>query len=373
MANQTFADFFAGVRMTQLAEAALVKPGIPRVLPESFWTPGPTKPFDDKVQFPAVTFNRQGVPVVDRGSPPPAQNFGQTQWQFATIFNMKEEYDLGFDFLSQLFNNYAPVQQQAQMELNRRMIDFNQRVATTRTQMVQSLVANGKIWVGSAGQILASSSGAVITMDPGIPTGNQLTTNGAGSTYSVGDWSNPATDVQGVLRGIQAYNVRQNNYVLTNIVYGESVPTYLSTNTALAPYFARNPGFRDYLVANNEVPPMFLGFNWTPARLAYLVNSSGTPVQTFGASYLGLFPDVNSSWYEYVEGGTQIPSGVAAATAVNPGMSLEQYASNFVTRYGKYAYGVVKSYPIVGQSMVQGDCSGPVLKVPGTMYYGVCA
>src|SRR5881394_4198491 len=106
MASNNFADFFAGARMTQLAAAAVVRGNVPRVLPDAFYTPGPTKPFDDKVQFPSVTWNRNGASVVARGSPPRAISVGNTSWTFATLFNMKEEMELPFDFITALFSDF---------------------------------------------------------------------------------------------------------------------------------------------------------------------------------------------------------------------------------------------------------------------------
>src|SRR4051812_46352058 len=96
--DTTFADFFAGQRMTLLAESATVKSGVPRVLPAACYAPGPTKPFDDKVQWPAITWNRTGATVVNRGSPPRPINVGQTDWKFATVLNMAEEMSIDFPF-----------------------------------------------------------------------------------------------------------------------------------------------------------------------------------------------------------------------------------------------------------------------------------
>lgn len=373
MADQTFNDFFAGQRMTQLAAAAAVKGGVPRVLPAELYTPGPTKPYDDKVQFASVTWNRSGATVVNRGSPPRQVNFGQTDWKFATILNMAEEMPIDFQFMQSLVSDFAPVRENAQLELNRRMIGFNQRFETTRTQIVNSLFANGKVWIGGDGQVLASSTGAAITMDPGVPTGNKITKNGSGSTYNIGDWSANTTDIQGALRTIQNANVQANGYVLENIIYGTLLPSYLAANTALQPYFSRNPGERDYLLANNEIPPRFLGFNWTPARLSYSVDAKGVVTQTFPDKFIGIYPGVSSDWYEFVEGGTQVPVGIAGGTQVMGDVSMQQMMAAFKIAYGKYGYGVIKAYPTVGQSFVQGDCCGPVLKTPGTYYFGTCA
>lgn len=370
MPNQTYNDFFSGQRMTLLAGAAAIKPNVPRVLPDVFYTPGPTKPYNDQVQFPSVTWSRAGARITNRNSPPFAVSLGQTDWKFVTIFNMKEEMEIAPDFMATLFSDFPMVRNNAMMELNNRMIQFNQRFDITRTQMVHSLFANGKIWVGSDGQVLASSSGAVITMDPGIPTGNKITKDGSGSTYNIGDFSNVATDIRAKLAGLQVYNVQQNGYVLKTLVYGNAMPGYLAVNTTLAPYFQRNQGFRDTLVATNDIPNGLLGYNWIPARLAYAVSNSGTVTQTFADNFLAAMPDVDPSWYEFIEGGTQVPNGIAGATQVQPNATAQSMLNQFSIVNGKYAFGVVKSYPVTGTSMVQGDCAGPVVKVPGVLYFG---
>jgi hypothetical protein len=155
MPTQSFNDFFAGQRMTLLAAAATAKVQAPRVLPDAFYTPGPTKPYNDQVQFPSVTWSRAGATVIARNSPPRAVNLGNTVFKFATIFNMKEEMDLDIQFLEALFSNNQLVSDGALRELNTRMIQFNRRTDITRNNMVHSLFANGKVWIGTDGQVLA--------------------------------------------------------------------------------------------------------------------------------------------------------------------------------------------------------------------------
>lgn len=371
MANQTFNDYFSGVRMTLLAGAALGKNPAPRVLPDAFYTPGTTKPYNDQVQFPSVTYSRAGATVVGRNSPPRGVNLGNEQWKYATIFNMKEEMDLDIQFLEALFSNNSLVSDGSMRSLNTRMIQFNRRTDITRNNMVHSLFANGKIWIGTGGQVLASSSGAVITMDPGIPTGNKLTKDGSGSTYNIGDWSSASTDISGNLRTLQTTAAKSSSgYVPTTLLYGSAVPGYLLGNTLLKDYFIRNPGFQQTLLTTNDIPNGLLGFNWVPARFSFLEKNDGTVTDTFPTNYLGALPNIDDGWYEFVEGGTLVPKGVAGSTEVNPGASFQSMMSAIQIAFGRYGYGVAKTHPVVQFSMVQGDCSGPVLKNPSVVWFG---
>jgi hypothetical protein len=374
MATQTFNDFFAGVRMTLLAGAATAKMAAPRVLPDSFYTPGPTKPYNDQVQFPSVTWSRAGATVIGRNSPPRAVNLGNEVFKFATIFNMKEEMDLDIQFLEALFSNNTLVSDGALRSLNTRMIQFNRRTDITRNNMVHSLFANGKVWIGTDGQVLATSSGAQITFDPGIPTGNLITKDGAGSTFNIGDWSSASTDIGARLRVLQETMTRAGSPVPNTILYGTSVPSYLAANTTIKNFYGNNmalsDGARTAMLATNAIPNGFLGFNWQPVRLSYLEKADGTVSATFATNYIGLVPEPDDSWYEFVEGGTLTPAGVAGSVEVNPGASFQSMMSSVRLAYGKYAYGVAKTHPVVQFSMVQGDCAGPIVKNPNAISFG---
>jgi hypothetical protein len=377
MATQTFNDFFAGVRMTLLAGAALAKSAAPRVLPDSFYTPGPTKPYNDQVQFPSVTYSRTGATVIARNSPPRAVNLGNTIWKYAVIFNMKEEMDLDIQFLEALFSNNALVADGSMRELNVRMMQFNRRTDITRNNMVNSLFANGKVWIGTDGQVLASSSGAQITFDPGVPTANQITKDGAGGTFNIGDWSTVTTDIGARLRVLQETMTRSGAPVPNTILYGTSIPSYLSANNTIKNFYGANMALsdaqRNAMVSTNAIPNGFLGFNWQPVRLSYLEKADGTVTATFPTNYIGLIPEQDDSWYEFVEGGTLVPRGLAGDVMVDPAGDTGSMTSDITIAYGRYGYGVRKTYPVVQRSMVQGDCAGPVLKLPQALSYGTCS
>jgi hypothetical protein len=374
MPTQTFNDYFAGVRMTLLAAAAVAKNAAPRVLPDSFYTPGPTKPYNDQVQFPVVTWSRTGATVIARNSPPRAVNLGNETFKFATLFNVKEEMDLDIQFLEALNSNNQLVSDGARRSLNTRMIQFNRRTEITRNNFVHSLFANGKVWIGTDGQVLASSSGAQITFDPGVPTGNLITKDGAGGTFNIGDWSSATTDIGARLRVLQETMARAGSPVPTTILYGTQIPSYIAANNTIKNFYGNNMALTDSqrtaIAATNAIPNGFLGFDWQPARLSYLEKADGTVSATFATNYIGLVPPVDDSWYEPIEGGTLTPAGVAGDVQINPGASFESMMNAVRIAYGRYAYGVAKTHPVVQFSMVQGDCYAPVLKLPQALSFG---
>jgi hypothetical protein len=367
MPDQTLMDFFAGQRLTQVAQSAAIRRGVPRMLPASLFAPSASKPSNDQVEYIQYSGNRQGAQIVSRLSPSKAQNMPGATRKTATAVNVKEKLPIDVTLIDALKSTNLMIAENARRELVKRMADFDVRAEITRTNVVTSSFAKGKIWVDVNGNVLPTSSGAVITIDHGVPTANLLTLGGAGSTYNIGDWSSAATDIGAALRGLRKANVKANNYVLTTILYGELVPSYLAKNTTLKEYFARNAMFRDNIVQNNEIPNGTLGFNWAPVNLSYMVDANGAAQEWFPTNFLGVMPDVADDWYEFVEGGNLYPVGVAA-----PGMSIDQMIGLVSVANGKYSYAEMTTDPISVNQIV-GDSFLSLIKVPGTYYFGTCS
>lgn len=367
MADQTLNDFFAGQRLTQVAQSAAIKRGVPRDLPATLFTPSLTKPSTDQVEYIQYSGLREGARMVNRLAPAKARNLPGSTRKFATAVTTKELWAIDPTLLDALKNSYEPVRMNAQQEVIKRMADFRSMFETSRTNAVASAFSKGGVWANSDGVVLASSSGSQVAVDYGIPTGNTLTTDGAGSTYNIGDWSSASTAIQTKLVGLRTYNRKQNNYVLDTIMYGTSVPEYLQKNTTLKEYFSRNSMFRDSIVQNNVIPNGTLGFNWVPVQDHYYIDANSAVQSWFGDSFLCVIPAVEDSWYEFVEGGSQVPLGVAS-----PSSSLETAMQNIMIANGLYSY-VEQTINPMSTNLIMGDSFLPLIKVPGTVYRGVCA
>jgi hypothetical protein len=360
-------DFFAGQRLTEVAQSAAIRRGVPRTLPAELFTPSASKPSTDQVEYIQYSGNRQGAQLVARLSPAKAQNMPGATRKYATALNTKEKLTVDVTFLDALKSSNPMIQQNARREIVKRMADFSVRAEITRTNIVTSIFATGKIWADKDGNVLPSSSGATLTIDFGVPTGNQLTKDGSGSTYNIGDWSSAATDIRGAVKGLRKANIKANNYPLTTILYGQNVPQYLAANTTLQQYFARQQAFRDAISMTGEIADGTLGFKWRPVELSYMVDAAGAPQEWFGANFLGVMPDVSDDWYEFVEGGNLVPRGIAS-----PGMSIDDMIGMVDVVNGRYSYAEMTTDP-VSVNQIIGDSAIGILKVPGTYYFGVCA
>ena len=373
MATVPFLDYIAGSNLQQLVDAYAVKPGLPRPFDPAFYTPSDTKVMGTNVEWAVSTGNREAATVVHPDSPSREVSVPGGDKKQAVALGSRESFTINMRTMIDLQSGIPMMQELGRREISSQIKKFTDRFSNLETNAVHSVLTKGAIYINAAGVVLPSSSGATITVDMGIPTGNKLTAGGAAGTYNIGDWSSAATDIGGKLRGIRKANVGTSNYGLTTIHYGANIPGYLAKNTTLKEYFARNASYQSAVIERNEIPDGTLGFKWRPAYMAY---SSASGTQTFwaGDDFLSISPDpADQSWYEYVECGLPAPVGVATESEVVAAMTdVSTILNNFPIRYGKHAYGVVKVDPIAYR-LVMADYFLPIIKAPTTYYFGVAA
>ncbi len=366
--SESLQDFLSGDRMTKIAQSFSEKRGLPDVLPAAFSTPSNRKPSNGKVEYFSVAGSRQLATLVHRNSPSVTREVKGATRKYADCVNPKESFVLDADFLEALHSNMPVTKQNAQNTLLNWMEDQVAIFRNTRGALISSAFALGAIYADGDGNVLPSSTGAAVTVDYGIATGNKLTKAGADGTYNIGDWSSTTTDVNGKLKAIRVANLKANGYRLSTIFYGSDVPGYLMANTTLKDYWVRHDSIREAVAMGNQIPNGVLGYNWVPVEEAYFLDADNTARSWFPSNFLGILPDVSPEWYEFIEGGTAVPvPGIANVTSAgNPGDSIQIVN-------GVYSYATPRSYDPVQQKLIMGDCFLPLIKVPGTYYFGTCS
>lgn len=222
--------------------------------------------------------------------------------------------------------------------------------------------------VGNYQILRVASNAAFLSSSPG-------TTSSTGGVWEEGltqvgpivpDFASASADIPTFFRQLRTYNVRQNNYNLANVLYGQNVPGYLgTTNTSMQAYFSRNQNVNGKILMDNQIPVGLFGYNWTPVSDAYFVDNTGTSgmIQPwFDDNSIYVFPDITSDWYEMYEGGTLVPTGIGT-----PNMSLETMINLSMVANGAFSYMEMGSDPIAVKQIV-GDYWFPTMKVPGVYY-----
>lgn len=367
-AAQSMMDFLYGRKLTNLIQSQDIREGLPnplgKAVPELYQVS--RQVMGDKVEWEETTGQRQTSQLTSYGSASKSTQSAATVRRSATMIHSNENLPFDQQILNMLMLTENPMAlQAAQQESVRKVRYFVKRFENTRVVSVPLALRQGNIYWDKDGNMLPTSSGSVGSVSYNLPAGNTFTKNSG--TFSLGDWSSSSTDIPGAMQNFDALTAQANNYECGVVLYGKNIPGYLFKNDAIGKMIQYNLEANRSALQQGIVPNGFMGKLWVPVSKMYMLNAAGTPTALFGANDVCLLPEVNETWYEYVEGSTLIPTGIATT-----GQSFEQMKAGVQVAYGQYSYCEMTTDPI-SIKMIAGDTHLPIIKVPGVVYNGVVA
>lgn len=253
-------------------------------------------------------------------------------------------------------------QRRARQEIARQTRNFRQLFDNLRVASVFSALTLGHIYFDADGNLLPSSSGAVTTIDYGIPAGNmnQLDVLGDGDIIGA-SWGTAGTAIHTQLQELKAAARQKTGYDLRHAFYGANILDYILGNDYLNNVISRNPAYATSF-AEGEIPNGFLGFDWIPFRDAFYEDADGD-IQTFtGGDTVVFTPEVSSDWYEVLQGSNLVPTSIGRI-----GSSGEDMLGSLRDVNGMYSYASVQEDPVTIKH-VAGDTFLPVIKVPNAVF-----
>lgn len=224
------------------------------------------------------------------------------------------------------------LQEKGRTELTRLLKKFRRRHQRFKDVVLRNLLVNGIVYIGATGEILTSSSGAVMTIDAGVPSGNKTNLGGIVDAQ----WSTAGTDVFKQLDAIRRQAARSFVPVPTDIWINAVNVYHLRNNTGsgLQTYFSRNAELNNAIVRRNGAGTQYEttltdinGFTWHFVNAAYQ-DSSGSPVDAIPATGNGsaiLTPPVGD-WMARANGRTLVPNSIDIAPSVESGLRNMDYA-----------------------------------------------
>ncbi len=372
MADQTLLDFLAGPVMTELAQSMQIKRGLPKPLPDAFYKPSGNKSGIDQVKYKRFSGNRRTSPVIPHQTTSPTVEVPGSQWVYGTALGTKENFVLDYPMIQALTSGVPYITQNAMAEFKKRLEDFFVMTDNFRTTAIHMMVLRGIISIArptsgfgantvvEGGQLLNSTTGATETIVAGAasaPNTFGTASNWTNTSTTVGDWSAAATDIEKSLRTMRQGFIKTSNYNPTTILYGVNIPSYLANNTSMQTYMSRNQKLGFEFAKSNEIPAGTLDFNWVPAYNCYFQDYTGTLNTLIGASDIVILPDIDDNWYELVEVGTQIPTGIGMISG-----DVQTLLGSLKTAYGRYSYSCFQSMDPVSIKAIAGDYFFPALK-----------
>lgn len=335
-----------------------VKTGIPDVLPTEFATV--TKDtLSDQGRYTRVTGTRQTSRRVEYGSP--SLNTGLRDIGSFDVKLLHTYENIQLDVKTyQSLRNYDDynVQNMGIAEVDRQAFQQRARIDNLQKATIYSMLANGAIYFDGSGNLLPSSSGAVVTVDYNVAANNKNQLNGIIGT----SWATATTDIPTDLRQIKETAAQLTGYQVTLAFYGQNLPSYFAANTTyVQPFLARSPNMREKFLDTGEVPDGLFGFKWIPVHITFYEDQDGTVQEFFGGDDVTFTPAIDATWYELMLGTYPVP------TSFNPFNTLQASMGSFTIQKGIFSYAVPVSDPMTAK-LFYGNTFLPIIKNPDVIF-----
>lgn len=238
------------------------------------------------------------------------------------------------------------IQDKGRTELARLMKKVAVRQKRFKERVIRDMLIKGTVYFGNNGDILESSSGAVVTVNSDIPAGNQGNIGGIVDAL----WSVAGTNIFKQLDLIRDYAASLLVPIPTDIWMNAANFSYLRDNTGsnLLTYLSRNADLNDMSIRRNQagqaVETTLLdanGFTWHFV-LPYYQDKDGTARRTIpltGAGSVVLTPPVGD-WLARAKGRTLTP------TSLEPVSSVDGALANITYQDGEFFYAAMEHNPL---------------------------
>lgn len=311
-----------------------------------------------------VQGTRETARTVLYGSPSRKREMSGVSEVPVTLLHTFEHLDIDPTVLMQLRDEGSPIRQEmGRQTIARNLADFGQRFRNLRVSCVYSAFKYGAIYFDGNGNLLPTSSGAVYTVDYGIPSGNKDQLNWDGNGAIIGaSWGTAGTDVIGDIRAIKKAARIKTGYPIRHAFYGQNILGYLLGNTAIAKLIASSFNLSEAVAnAPSEVPQGLLGLQWHPIDEAFYVDSTATTRSWFSGDEIIFTPDPSPDWWGFIQGTFPVPTTLDIA---GDGMAA---ISSLQEVLGPFSYAKVTDDPPSIRHFA-GDTFLPVIKNPWAVY-----
>lgn len=318
---------------TPLTEAVqTIKGGIPRVLPEGFWSLTEDI-MGTKARLIEFVGQRQVASVTPNGSPPVPRGKLTLDDKALILLSSMEEMEFSEELLNvlQQWEEYKPQQAWAERQVAYQGEGFRQLFENLETGSVYQNVVSGINYFDGTGQLLPSSSGAVLTVDQGVPANNKGQLNG----LLTASFATSTTDILGFLTQLLPQRaLGDTGYIPKIAIYGANIPGYINANEGVKRAWAYQSEFAGFFQNTGQIKPGWAGYQWYPGAQMFFQDSSGTNQFTFPADQITFLPELTKATYTFYRGSTKIP------TQFGPLPSGDAALKSFseITGRGRYAY-----------------------------------
>lgn len=355
MASKSIQEILGWVPITGMVRTT--KSGIPDPLPSGFR--GLTKEIvGDRARFMARTGQRRTARQTMYGADARNTQLKEISARDAVMLHSYESIRLPMLTYQTLRQPESYEKQDlAAQEIDEQTAQFAQRFDNLEIAATQMVLNTGVLYFDVDGNLLPSSSGAVLTIDFGVPANNKNQLNG----IIAASWATAGTDIPLHLRNLRAQSIKDHGYPLKYAFYGVNIPSYFNANTLVQPFLIRQAEMNREVLTHNEIPQGLFGFTWIPVYESFWEDSAGTNQTIFGADAVIFTPEPTRDWWEFQQGSYLIP------TSFDPTAEGSAVRSNFKSVFGRFGYGQAVRNPVTAD-VYYGNTFLPLAKNPNVIY-----
>lgn len=345
------------VPLTKMVET--VTSGIPKVLPDAFWNLKENVIGDTGAHV--VTTGERRVARVNPYGAPARQSgkrdIGVKNFKLLASNEAQKFSDELFKIYRE-WETYKPQPHRALELLALQAKYFKTKFDNLRLAAVTSLMAfNGKIFFDSDGYMATSAQTNGLTIDMGVTTSSNVLTVSA-------SWASASTDIVTYVNNLKTSARQISGRPPKYAFYGKNVMNYISNNTSMQAYLARNAVLNDRLITSGQIPKGVLDLEWIPVQDAFFADVSDAVVEMFPADKVVFAPEIDRDVYTLYEG----------TTLFSPSFEPMQGASSDAALRGIKEVQGMGSYCKVSDEPVciwhhMFDCFLPYLKVPNSFFF----
>ena len=361
--SQTIQQVIGGVNLTGVIQATTT--GIPDVLPDAFYAD--RQPVNgDTGEYTRVTGTRRTARIAAYGSASQVRELKDIgKIPVKLIHTVESIYHKPATLTNLFAYDQLEIQRLGIMEITRQTREFRMLFDNLRVAAAECALFAGTINYDGQGNLLPSPAGAVVSVNYGVPSGNQgqLNVDGTGNIIAV-KWSTNTAPIVTQVNKLKKAARRLSGYPIKLAFYGENVPDYIFSNTAYRDFLKLN--IKGNEAANaGEIADGWCGLTWIPAYEAFFEDQNGVNQNLVNPDMVTFTPAPSLDWWEWLEGTYPVPTTIGTISN-----DAAQAMPSVAVATGMFSYGQIMTDPTTVKQ-VAGDTFLPVVKVPAAIFQAI--
>lgn len=340
----TLSELYAGRNLTGLVQG--IKPGLPLRIPAQLLQPTDRVP-GNSFSWDEIDGNREMAVIVSQKSPAKRVGHRGVKRKSATMLRtfMSQVFDM--NDLRNILVPGSPNMVRDEMGRNyiqQQTTDFKTRIVNLVQTCCQVMLFKFALHFDENGKLLTSSSGAAVSIEVGIPAGQQGQLDILGDGAIIGaSWATAGTDIVGHIESIKEQMLQLAGWQITEAYYGRNIAKYIGANTVAKEYINRTPSLATQMFERGtRVPQGFQELNWHYAGDAFYLDAAGAVQKPLGPDEIVFTPSPSdTSWWKHANGSEMVPTGLGQV-----GMKAEEMLANVREVIGEFSYAELINNPL---------------------------